>query len=87
MEELTYSTRQPRKFEELCKKYIQTWKTLPNVFRFNLPFGQEGKVLVLLLNITTLTELWQEMDLFYEITWECSKDGRKYDKMIEKESV
>lgn len=35
----------------------------------------------------TLTKLWQEMDLFYEITWECSVDGRKYNKMVEKEKV
>ena len=25
------------------------------------------------------------MDLFYEITWQCSEYGRKYDKIVEKE--
>jgi len=34
-----------------------------------------------------LFELWQEMDLFYDISWECTKDGVKYSKMIEKERV
>jgi len=34
-----------------------------------------------------LTELWQEMDLFHEITWECSANGRKYDQMVEKERI
>ena len=27
------------------------------------------------------------MDLFYEIKWECSEDGTKYSKMVEKEQV
>ena len=27
------------------------------------------------------------MDLFHEIKWECSEDGKKYDKMIEKKKV
>jgi len=27
------------------------------------------------------------MDLFHEITWECSGDGRKYDQMVEKEQI
>jgi len=27
------------------------------------------------------------MDLFYEIRWECSADGMKYNKMVEKERV
>jgi len=31
--------------------------------------------------------LWQEIDLFYEITWEYSGDGGKYDKTVEKEKV
>jgi len=35
----------------------------------------------------TLVELWQEMDLFHEITWESSADGRKYDKIVEKERI
>ena len=34
-----------------------------------------------------LTELWQEMDLFYEISWECPYNGVKYNKMLEKEQV
>ena len=34
-----------------------------------------------------LIELWQEMDLFHEIKWECAKDGKKYGKMIEKDRV
>ena len=27
------------------------------------------------------------MDIFYEIKWECSEDGRKHDKMVEKKRV
>jgi len=34
---------------------------------------------------SALIEFWQEMDLFHEIKWECAEDGKKYDKMIEKE--
>ena len=34
-----------------------------------------------------LSELWQEMDLFYDISWECTKNGVKYSKMKEKERV
>ena len=34
-----------------------------------------------------LSELWQEMDLFYDINWEFTKDGVKYSKMVEKERV
>ena len=32
-----------------------------------------------------LTELWQEMDLFHEIKWECLVDRVKFEKMVEKE--
>ena len=35
----------------------------------------------------TLTELWQEIDLFHDMEWKCSDDGKKYEKMIEKERV
>lgn len=34
-----------------------------------------------------LSELWQEIDLYYDINWECTKDGVKYAKMVEKERV
>ena len=33
----------------------------------------------------SLVELWQEIDLFYEIDWLCSTDSEKYKKMLEKE--
>ena len=32
-----------------------------------------------------LIELWQEMDLFHEIKWGGIEDGKKYEKMVEKE--
>ena len=32
-----------------------------------------------------LSELWQEMDLFCNINWECTENGVKYTKMMEKE--
>ena len=31
-----------------------------------------------------LNKLWQEMDLFYDISWECIEDEVKYNKMVEK---
>ena len=33
------------------------------------------------------TELWQEMNLFYDIRWECTENGVKYNKMVEKERM
>ena len=30
----------------------------------------------------TLMELWQEMDLFYEIEWSYQIDARKYKKFV-----
>nr|KYP62484.1 hypothetical protein KK1_017020 [Cajanus cajan] len=34
-----------------------------------------------------LVELWQEMDLFYTVSWKCSEDKLLYDQMLEKERV
>ncbi|PON60453.1 LOW QUALITY PROTEIN: hypothetical protein PanWU01x14_152500 [Parasponia andersonii] len=43
------------------------------------------------LNVTeyfnTLSNLWQELDLFQEIEWHCKEDGLKYQKQVEKERV
>lgn len=36
---------------------------------------------------TTLTELWQEMDSFYEIKWHCKEDSVQYNKRLEKKRV
>lgn len=35
----------------------------------------------------TLTELWQDIDLFYENNWHCPEDFMQYNKMLEKERV
>ena len=34
---------------------------------------------------TALTELWQEMDSFYEIKWHCTADSIQYNPRLEKE--
>jgi len=34
-----------------------------------------------------LTKLWHEMDLFYNISWECPANSTKYTKMLENDSV
>ncbi|PON98873.1 LOW QUALITY PROTEIN: hypothetical protein TorRG33x02_054880 [Trema orientale] len=34
-----------------------------------------------------LTNLWQELDLFQEVKWNCAEDGQKYKQMMEKERV
>ena len=43
------------------------------------------------LNVTEyyniLTELWHEMDLFYNISWECPADSTKYTKMLENDRI
>lgn len=35
----------------------------------------------------SLMELWQEIDLFYEMGWSCTTDAEKYKKMLEKERI
>ena len=43
------------------------------------------------MNVTeyynTLLELWQEMDLFYDPSWECTTNSLTYGKMLEKERI
>ena len=34
-----------------------------------------------------LVELWHEIDLFQTISWECTADSIKYNKMIEKDRI
>ncbi|KAL7593058.1 hypothetical protein Lser_V15G32577 [Lactuca serriola] len=34
-----------------------------------------------------LTELWQEMDVFYHINWSCPQDGTLHAKMLEKDRI
>ena len=35
----------------------------------------------------TLFELWQEIDLFHNVTWKCLDDGVLYSKMLEKDQI
>ncbi|XP_050204868.1 uncharacterized protein LOC126654907 [Mercurialis annua] len=35
----------------------------------------------------TLSELWQEIDLFHNINWKCPDDGVLYSKMLEKDRI
>ncbi|KAJ0082416.1 hypothetical protein Patl1_10965 [Pistacia atlantica] len=35
----------------------------------------------------SLTNLWQEMDLYYETDWNCTDDNTKYNLRLEKERV
>ncbi|TXG70036.1 hypothetical protein EZV62_004971 [Acer yangbiense] len=34
-----------------------------------------------------LQGLWQELDLFYDLSWECSKDIAKFKKTVEKDRI
>ena len=35
----------------------------------------------------TLSELWQQINLFHNIEWKCTDDGVLYNKMVEKDRI